>query len=263
VSLVLSTLLLTLAYADPACQGHECPLTVNTLLQAHTTNHDSARDAGEIDGKHVGSEEAEDVDNADDKAVTEYDLVGDGWCSWGGHQASLCATNYAVGSSVRGQVAASETATCAGFDANGYANSTFDEAKKLCDEEPNCQGFTYVTDRAACGWIGDIRLSSNITTFGAANGLQCWKKAVNIKTCPTGYILHDGMEMNGYTWRPFSADLVSTAQGCADACNKISDCKSFDWVDGTACQFHDKGEPDQTTDLGTEHYFCEKAASSS
>lgn len=105
--------------------------------------------------------------------ITPYTLVGQGWCrsgSGGNDQASLCATRHQLGSDVRGLVVALSPLTCNNFNIEGYASLSADEAMLICDQEPNCQGFTI-------GWPGaKVRLNSKITTTGAEPTLHCWKK---------------------------------------------------------------------------------------
>jgi len=109
-----------------------------------------------------------------------YRALGQGWCRGGppgNTQASLCATDFALGSLERGNRQPANPSTCKSFSSEGYSTQMGEAAARLiCDSDPNCYGFTFADEASQVFWHGRVRLNSEVSAVEPEKGLRCYKK---------------------------------------------------------------------------------------
>ena len=87
-------------------------------------------------------------------------------------QANLCATDYGLGSDVRGNVEAANPQTCVRMKNTSVSEG---DAQDICNSERNCAG--YVMWKAPHASKGSIRLVSVIkSVYKSSGGEHCFVK---------------------------------------------------------------------------------------
>jgi len=114
------------------------------------------------------------------------------------YQENLCATSFAVGSSVRGAFTAQNPSTCTRFDSGGTSElgMTVAEVQAICSAEPNCAGYGEWTN-------GRFRLSSAMVRTNPKSGdIKCVRK---VEAQPLGI----GASQNGEAASSFTGYLTN------------------------------------------------------